>query len=293
MKRIAGLVFHILVVALTAGRAYGQAAAPVDNPETLLGIARLDADAGRLDGAISSYERLLAIIDGPLPRGVDVATAAQWKSFAPVAKLNLGILHAAKGIDFFQADNLSDAISSFRTSLEWNPYSRDIRYNLCQAMYIQGSRFKDQGRPAGELAPLYTEIVKEATRIRDADPGNLNLRLILAYSLRYLGDENSAAAAFAENANLLFEINDVRMDVGGTVTRLSGVVKNLKVNQGDPVRLRITLLALGGAAIATADVDVSAPPVNQGTTFAVSMKATNEVAGWRYEILNASPAKTR
>jgi tetratricopeptide (TPR) repeat protein len=291
------LVFQVLLSALAAGRAFGQGVSgPVENPAALLNLARLDADAGRLDGAISNYERLLAIIDTPLSPGPNGATAAQWKALAPVAKLNLGLLYAAKGIDFFQVDDLDDAISSFRTSLEWNPYSRDIRYNLCQAMYIWAGRLKDQGRPAGELTSLYADIVKEATRVRDADPGNLNLRLILAYSHRYAGDENSAAPAFAENANFPFEVNDVRMDIGGTGTRLSGVVKNLKLTQGDPVRLRITLIALNGTATASSDVEVSAPPINQGTTFAVSLKTApgeSDVAGWRYEVLNSPPVKPR
>ena len=282
------------MMGLTAGRIDAQRApTSVENPEALFNRARLDADAGRLDQAISNYERSLAIMDGPLPPGVDGATAAHWKALAPVARLNLGNLYAAKGIDFFQADNLNQAISSFRTGLEWNPYSRDIRYDLCQALYIQASHFKDQGRPNGELTALYGEIVKEATRLRDVDPGNLNLRVILAYSYRNLGEEDSAAAIFAENANVLLEVNDVRMDVEATGTRLSGVVKNLKLTQGDPIRLRITFLALNGAGIATSEVEVAAPIVNQGATFAVGMKTAAEVAGWQYEVLIPRPGSTR
>ena len=287
--RASRLLLVASVIGLTAGRAYGQRSpAPAENPEALLGLARLDADAGRLDGAIANYERSLAIIDGPRPPGVDGETAAQWKTIEPVAKLNLGILYAAKGIDFFQANDLGQAISLFRTSLRWNPYSRDIRYNLCQAMYIQASQFREQGRPAGETSALYADILNEATKVLDADPGNLNLRLILAYSHRNLGDENRAAAVFAGNASFPFEVNDVRMDVGTTPpgeTRVSGVVKNLKLGAADPVRLRITLLALDGAPMAAAEVDVAAPPVNQGITFVVAMKATDDVAGWRYEIV--------
>jgi tetratricopeptide (TPR) repeat protein len=285
------------VIVLMVGRAYGQHLSPApENPEALLNLARLDTSAGRLDQAIANYEHSLAIIDGPLPAGVDSATAAQWRAFEPVARLNLGILYAAKGIDFFQADSLDEAISSFRSSLEWNPYSRDIRYNVCQAMYIQASRFKDQGRAASELTALYNDIAKEATTLRDTDPANLNLRLILAYSHRYRGDESSAEAVFAENDAFPFEVDDVRMDVGETGTRLAGVVKNLKLTQGDSVRLRFTLLGLNGSALGTSDVNVSAPPVNQGTTFTLSMKTApggSDVAGWRYEILNPPPAKAR
>ena len=83
------------------------------------------------------------------------------------------------------------------------------------------------------------------------------------------------------------------MDVEPTGTRLSGVVKNLKLKQGDPVRLRVTLLALNGAAMATSEVDVAAPIVNQGTTFAVGMKTTDDVAGWQYEVLSPRPAPAR
>jgi tetratricopeptide (TPR) repeat protein len=159
MKLILCIAFQVSLIAFPAVGAHAQRVSdPVENPEMLVNLARLDADAGRLDKAISNYERSVEIIDGPLPPGVDGATATQW------AKLNLGFLYAAKGVDFFQANNLDDAIASFRTSLAWNPYSRDIRYSLCQALYIQASRLKDQGRTDGELAPLYRDIVREATR---------------------------------------------------------------------------------------------------------------------------------
>ena len=53
------------------------------------------------------------------------------------------------------------------------------------------------------------------------------------------------------------------------------------------------MLALNGDRLASSDVDVPAPPVNLGTTFAVDMKAAaggqagnNDVAGWRYEVVN-------
>ena len=127
---------------------------------------------------------------------------------------NLATLHAAKGIDAFQADNLNGATASFRSSLDWNPYSRDIRYNLCQALYIQASRLKEQETSAAELNTLYDEILKEAAKVRDADPANPNLLLILGYSHRNLGDESRAASAFAEKDGLSFEIHEVRMDVG-------------------------------------------------------------------------------
>src|SRR4051812_18594592 len=127
--RAARLSVFFFAISLTVAPVHAQrSTAATDNPETLLNLARLDADAGRLDRAISNYERSIAIIDGPVPPGVNGTTAAQWKAFAPVAKLNLGILYAAKGIDFFQANDLGQAIALFRTSLVWNPHSRDIRY---------------------------------------------------------------------------------------------------------------------------------------------------------------------
>jgi tetratricopeptide (TPR) repeat protein len=284
--RAVRLLVLLLVIGLAAPHAHAQrTAGNADNPETLLNLARLDADAGRLDRAISNYERSIAIIDGPLPPGVNGTTAAQWKAFAPVAKLNLGILYAAKGIDFFQAHDLTQAISLFRTSLVWNPYSRDIRYNLCQAMYIEASELREQGRPAGELSAIYADIIAEAAKVRGADPANPNLGLILGFSHRNLGDETNAAAVFAENAALPFEVDDVRMDIGTAETRVSGVVKNLKLKEGDRVRLRFTLLGLNGAAMAAADAEIASASLNQGTTFVAAVKTTGDVAGWRYEIV--------
>jgi tetratricopeptide (TPR) repeat protein len=284
--RAVRLLVLLFAIGLTATRAHAQpAAGNADSPEALLNLARLDADAGRLDRAISNYERSIAIIDGPRPPGVNGTTAAQWKAFAPIAKLNLGILYAAKGVDFFQANDLRQAISLFRTSLVWNPYSRDIRYNLCQAMYIQASKLREQGRPAGELSAIYADIVAEAAKVREADPANPNLGLILGYSHRNLGDETNAAAVFAENAALPFEVGDVRMDIGTAETRISGVVKNLKMKEGEAVRLRFTLLDLNGAAITAGVADIAAASINQGTTFVTAVKTTGDVAGWRYEIV--------
>ena len=44
------------------------------------------------------------------------STAAPWKTFEPIAELNLGILYAAKGIEFFQANDLghTDDVAGWR-----------------------------------------------------------------------------------------------------------------------------------------------------------------------------------
>ena len=283
--RVARLLCHVTLIGSIAGRtsAQGTFAAP-DNPEALLNQARVYADRGDLDSAISTYERSLTIIDGPRAAGIPDATVVKWKALEPVAKLNLAILYAARGIDFFQADDLDGAISAFRTSLQWNGYSRDIRYNLAQALYIKASRLKEQGQATTKLTALYNDILAEAVRVHELDPGNANLLLILGYTYRNLGDETRAAAFFAENANFPFEVHDIRMAVGTTDTLLSGVVKNLKLKEGDPVGLRITLLALDGGAAGTSDVQVAAPAASQGTSFGVNIKTTEDVAGWRYEV---------
>ena len=91
-----------------------------ENPEALLNQARVYADGGELDRSISAYERLLEIVTSP-PRGrIDPATAARWKGLEPLARLNLGILTAARGLDFFQAERHSTE-SNFQidTSLEF------------------------------------------------------------------------------------------------------------------------------------------------------------------------------
>jgi hypothetical protein len=258
------------------GRALAQANPdePADrNPNAAINEARREAASGQLDSAIASYERALTLIDGPS------------KAYDPVIRFNLAMLHAAKGIDAFQADDLEKAIASFRSSLEWNPYSRDIRYNLCQAMYIRASRLMEQGAAAAELTPIYNAILAEAARVREADPANPNLLLILAYTHRNLGEDEPAASVFAEKAGAAFEVHEIRMEVGDSATRLSGVVKNVKLKAGDPIRLRFTMLALNGSAMATSDMEMKAPAVDESGAFAISIKTTQDVAGWRYDIL--------
>jgi hypothetical protein len=270
-------VWLLLTVVLAwplAARAFPQNDAADGNPNAVINEARRDAESGQLDRAISNYERALTLINGPS------------KAYDPIIRFNLAMLHAAKGIDAFQAGNLDEAIASFRSSLSWNPYSRDIRYNLTQAMYIEASHLMDRGAPAATLAPLYNEILAEATRVREADPANPNVLLILGFTHRNLGEDEAAATLLAENAGVPFEVHEVRMDVGSSTTRLSGMVRNLKLKEGDPVRLRFTVLALNGSPMATSDVDIGAPAADGETAFAVNIKTTQDVAGWRYDVRN-------
>ena len=287
MRRGGRLIVSIALVFLAAARAGAQNTSPAgENPEALINQARVSADRNELDRAISTYERLLEIVTGPRRGSVDAATAIKWGGLEALARLNLGILTAARGIDFFQANDLEKAIAAFRLSLRWNAYSRDIRNNLTQALYIQASRLKEQGRTAEELAPLYRDIVAEAATVREVDPANANLMLLMGYSYRYLGDEARATELFAENAAVRFEVQDIRMAVGTTDTLLSGVLKNLKLAQGDPIKLRITLVALDGTATGTADVQLTAPSPDQSASFDAIIATTKDAAGWRYEVVN-------
>jgi tetratricopeptide (TPR) repeat protein len=287
MRRISGLIaVSVCLFGLIASAARAQSASSgTENPEALMNQARVSADRGELDRAISTYERALEIVTGPRRARLDGATAVQWRAFEPLARLNLGLLIAAKGIDLFQADNLEGAIASFRSSLQWNPYSRDVLNNLTQALYIQASRLKDQGRSPEELAPLYRDILVQAARVRELDPANPNLLLLMGYTHRNLGEELPATERFVENAGLPFEVHDIRMAIGSADTLVSGVLKNLKLMEGDPVKLRITLVALDGTATGTTDVQVTAPAANQGTSFGATINTIKDVAGWRYEIV--------
>ena len=242
------------------------------DPRAVINEARREAEAGQLDSAIASYERALTLITGPS------------KGYDPIIRFNLATLQGAKGIDAFQADNLSDAIAAFRSSLAWNPYSRDIRYNLSQTMYIQASRLKEHNASAEEVTFLYSEILTEAAKVREIDPANPNLLMILGYTYRNLGDENRAMSVFEDKNRVPLEVNAIRMDVGASQTKLTGVVRNLLRKEGEPIQLRITMLALNGMPIAASDVDLKAAAPGDSVTFAISMKTTEDVAGWRYEV---------
>jgi tetratricopeptide (TPR) repeat protein len=271
---MARTVWFVLLMAIwTAPVAAGQSA---DNPEVLLALARQYAQAGEHDRAISSYERSLALITGS-------AASGAWKGQEPIIRFNLAMLHAAKGAGLFQADNLEDAISSFRTSLEWNPYSRDNRYNLCQALYVEASRLRDEGAASGDVAALYMDVLSEAGKVRDADPANANLMRLLAYSYRALGEEDRATALLEERAKMPFEVSDIRMDVGGAETTVSGAVRNLALVDGTQVRLRITMVAFSGEPIGAGELQVVARRAGEPAPFSVTIRTSADVAGWRYE----------
>src|SRR5262245_25625232 len=125
MGRLVRLVLCFLSFTALALPVDGQGAARAAEPEGLIAEARRYAESGQLDLAISTYERSLAMIDGPAPADADPRRITQWKAYDPIVRFNLATLNAAKGVDLFQAGTLDAAISSFRTSLKWNPYSRD------------------------------------------------------------------------------------------------------------------------------------------------------------------------
>jgi cytochrome c-type biogenesis protein CcmH/NrfG len=292
MTRTPGLLFRsaavTLLYALAGGAAGAQTAAP-DSPEAIIERASRSMQQGDADRAIAEYERALAIINGPTPAATGTARAERWKAYEPIIRFSLATLHAARGVDHFQANGLPEAIAAFRTSLGWNPYARDIWYNLSQALYIQASQLREHGEAAGDLTPVYNEILAAARKVREADPANSNVLLLIGHTYRWLGEEALAEAAFGAQAALRLEVDEVRMEVGPDETLLSGAIENVTLAAGERVRLRFTMLTLAGQSMTASEVETVVPPPGEAVRFALSIETTEDVAGWRYEVL--SPAR--
>ncbi len=118
------------------------------------------------------------------------------------------------------------------------------------------------------------------------DPANRNVILVLAYTYQNLEEEEKAESLLAEHSELPFEIGSVRMNIGAEGTELSGMLTNLNLTPGTVVRLQFEILTLGGAAIATPDIEVAAPLVGQTARFVMNRPTPGDIAGWRYEILD-------
>jgi hypothetical protein len=273
---------------MAGGSAGAQTAGP-ESPEAVIERASRSMQQGDADRAIAEYERALAIINGLTPAATGTARAKRWQAYEPIIRFSLATLHAARGIDYFQTDDLPGAIASFRTSLGWNPYARDIWYNLSQALYIQASQLREQGEAAGDLTPVYIEILEAARNVREADPANSNVLLLIGHTYRWLGEEALAEAAFGAQAALRLEVGDVRMEVETEETLLSGAIENVTLAAGERVRLRFTMLTLSGRSMAASEVETVAPPPGEAVRFALRIETTEDVAGWRYEVL--SPAR--
>jgi tetratricopeptide (TPR) repeat protein len=221
------------------------------------------------------------------------------------------------GVHLHQGEQYALAADALRKGTQANPYSRDGFLVLADALYRQALKLEQQkkgGTGAGakaspaetrqlneQLKALYQEMAEAAEKTRSFEPFGEDALILLATAYRGLGDAESNAAASQEwkkkAAALLQELEALPFTVTNlrfgqsevseneTEVTLSGAVKNRKLNEGDPVKLRITFLDQNGGVAGSQEVTVTAPAAESTVPFEakVQVQSGTVVRGWKYE----------
>jgi tetratricopeptide (TPR) repeat protein len=271
-------------------------------PEALMNLGVLYANAGDVDRAIRSFELATEATRGPLATQVDEETVESWNRFRAMASVNIAQMHAARGVEHFNAQNYDAAAAAFLRATETNPHARDFWFNRLQALWAQVNAHEDvleananAPEPRAQLPGMYTTALELVERARGFDPANAVLYRIEAQAKRMQGvlapgDQSTTAGQEAALAVLQrLDALDVTVDQvaayndGGGVV-IQGVLTNRKAAAGTEIRLHFTLLGVDGSEIGTETITVAAPAAEAEVEFRGRATVDGELAGWRYRV---------
>src|SRR5690606_20757657 len=89
--------------------------------------------------------------------------------------------------------------------------------------------------------------------------------------------------AVRRHGEMPFELMDVGLTTTQSEVRVQGQFVNLKLQSGEAVRLRFTVVSPTGSTIGSSEVTISAPAVDASTRFQTTIPINGELGGWRYE----------
>lgn len=280
-----------------------------DRPESKLNLAALYANKGDVVNAEAAFRSTITAAEGPLKEKLQPQDQAAWKRYSETARISISNLVAQRGIDAFNAEKYDDAIAAFREALTMNPNSRDHAYNLAQSMYAKArnmeqtydslntaKKFADADKIGTELVTLYNDIEPVVAETRAKDPNNEDVFILMMRSYRIRGSLTKDAAKkaaydkrvnelLAQHEAMQFEISQLAIPTSGSDVTIKGVLTNLKLAPGTPVKLHFTLLGFDGTSVGEAEVTVNAPAVKAEAPFTVATKATKDIAGWKYDVV--------
>ncbi len=209
------------------------------------------------------------------------------------------------GVGLFRSTQHEAASNAFRKALGKNPHMRDAHYNLAQSMYSLASELDSKKASASaddakalqtRLTALYTEIAQVTEMLHTVDPANRNVIALQSRAYRSLADLTTDAKASSDwknktlevlkaNEALVFTVEDVNLAKVADEVQIKGSVINQKGTAGQSVKLRITFLGQGGSSLGTQEVTVALPQVHGAAPFTASLKAGQDVLGWKYEVV--------
>lgn len=253
-------------------------------------LAQLLAREGRYADAVEAYR-------GYLAREPDNVTA---KTNLAVALVQLGDQDAAMeiynellartdlkeqdyfvtGVGLFRVNAYELSADAFRRALELNPYSRDARYNLAQALYQVALDVAD--KDSAQAPAAWAEVAPVARRLAECDPYNRNGLALLAHGLARSGEEQEAVRILEHHRDLLFGVENLDFQTREGGATLRGQVINYNVEQGTPVTLRFKFLGSDGTEVASKEITVQVGAKDQGADFEVTVDATQQLAGYCY-----------
>lgn len=279
-----------------------------ERPETKLNMAVIFSSKNDRANAISYFRSTVAFAEGPLRQKLGPDEQAAWKRYAETARIALADIVGREGIEAYNDRNYEQAIAKFREALNLNAQSRDHAYNLVQSMHARANEIAqtydslraakktaEAAAAAQQLGKLYTEIepVIEATRLKDPNSADMFVLLMRSYQVRGdLTKDPAQKAALNKRVNELLkvyeeipvEVSSIAVPMAGGDITVKGAITNLKLTPGAPVKIRFTLLGYDGSIIGEAETSVSAPAVKASAPFEVPMKASKDIAGWKYTV---------
>ncbi len=269
-------------------------------PEALLNIGSIQANLGHPDEAEKAFQEAIKAAQGELVAKLDSGSQVTWKRYVEMATINIAQIRGTKGVDEFQANNYDGAAEAFKKAIEVNPYSRDYLFNYVQARYAKATKYEDEveqdpskaAQYKQPLIDLYSELKTEIPKVREYDPTNESLMLVLQRATRREG-ELKGDTATARNAALVIlttldsipvEVTDLAISAEDTIASVTGKVKNKKLAPNTPVTVKISLLGYQGSNIGEMTVTVNVGDKDSSTPFEQKGAISGQVAGWKYRI---------
>lgn len=176
------------------------------------------------------------------------------------------------GVGLYNVEAYDRAATAFSMSAELNPLNRDAQFNLAQTLYLD-SQFEG----------LYDEAVK----LIELDPNNQQAYVLAYQGLKETGRESEGNALIqrADELSFLVEVPTLQPIAGGGAV-LSGEVKNVQLDEGSPIVIRVHFTGMNGQELGVEDVTVMAPAADMTTQFSAEINATVPVVGYWYEVVS-------
>lgn len=273
-----------------------------NRPEHLLNMGSIYANDGNTERAVWAFEEAIKAVNSERFAQLDSAGQAQWKDFEEMAQMNISQMQGQAGVEAFQADDYDRAAQLFTEAAETNPYSRDFLFNIVQARFAKAQALEEQRDSAAapgsapqdaELVQLYEQMQPEIAKVREFDPNNENLMLILVRAIRrqntLQGNENEgqqgALKTLEELQAMKLTVAEVMVQPVDSAATVTATVKNNGAEAGASLQFEITLLDKEGGVMGTETATVTAPEKDATTTVEITVpNVTRQVAGWKYRI---------